>query len=221
MRHRGQYLFEPVTQREWDILHDHMHSGQSIASNDMAERTVSGNSSAGSNEASSSDDEDSEVSDTPQSSAREDELQYRSPDLNASGNLVLPGGLVAGCRERRRLRGPQRASGRWQITPVDHKGSVPSLKYSVRLGNLDDIQAALARRDAERLEWVGALAAVRTRQEHAPRLRLDVVAKGFYDGGSKTNNERGDGCHGQGKRHQNAAVHGQPKRNGGRLPKWA
>jgi len=52
----------------------------------------------------------------------------------------------------------------------------------------------------------------------APRLLEG--RPGFHDGGSKTNNERGAGCQGQGCRHQNAPSHTQPKKHTGRRAKW-
>jgi hypothetical protein len=43
----------------------------------------------------------------------------------------------------------------------------------------------------------------------------------LFDGGHKANFERGYGVSGQGKRHQNAAVHRQPRQGQGRLAKWS
>lgn len=215
MRHRGRYLFQPLSQRAWDIEHDRLQSPSATAAKEEIEDRAASSCSL----SSGSDDVDSEFSGTSQRSVREGEVEHASPDLTVSGSLVLPGGLVAECRER--WRGHQRGGRRCQISPEVRRGSVASLKATMRSGNFADIQAVLARREAERSEWVGTVLGAQARQEHTPRLRLDVVAKGFYDGGSKTNNERGDACRGQGKRHQNAPVHAQPKRRGGRLPKWA
>ena len=55
-------------------------------------------------------------------------------------------------------------------------------------------------------------------RRRAPRASAEP---GFFDGGCKTNNERGRGCSGQGKRHRNPANHAQPARGGGRLAKWS
>ena len=55
-------------------------------------------------------------------------------------------------------------------------------------------------------------------RRRAPRASAEP---GFFDGGCKTNNERGRGCSGQGKRHRNPAIRAQPVKGGGRLAKWS
>ena len=55
-------------------------------------------------------------------------------------------------------------------------------------------------------------------RRRAPRASTEA---GFFDGGCKTNNERGRGCSGQGKRHRNPAIRAQPVKGGGRLAKWS
>ena len=55
-------------------------------------------------------------------------------------------------------------------------------------------------------------------RRRAPRASAEA---GFFDGGCKTNNERGRGCSGQGKRHRNPAIRAQPVKGGGRLAKWS
>ena len=58
---------------------------------------------------------------------------------------------------------------------------------------------------------------------HDPRrLREKAFARGSWVHGCKTNNERGAQCQGQGKRHQNRAVHAIPsKQSGKKHAKWA
>lgn len=78
-------------------------------------------------------------------------------------------------------------------------------------------------RRLERPEFDACCAAVvsmtQAKQKYEPRAKqssIQVCLKG-----GRMNNERGDGCRGQGKRHQNAAVHSQPRKAGGRLAKWS
>jgi len=183
-------------------------------------------------EASSSDEVTSECSDELLTCASEDvaeldELiqsiplqcqEFSSLDLHWSGGLRLPRGMVAGCRERRHAH--QRPQGRKSLLSLAPRGGrPPSERLLARQGNFREIEAALARREAVKVEWGGTIAVSKARLKHAPRLCLEATAK-VYDGGSKLNNERGEGCRGQGKRHQNAPVHRQPKKNGGRLAKW-
>merc|ERR1711974_131097 len=113
----------------------------------------------------------------------------------------MGGGMVAGCRER--WHAHQRPPGRQcPLSMACRVGRSPSQRLLARRRDFREIEAALARKEAVKVEWAGTVAVWKARQEHAPRLCLDATAKGFYDGGSKMNNERGEGCQGQGKRHQ-------------------
>ena len=69
-------------------------------------------------------------------------------------------------------------------------------------------------------EWEAAINAANAKRVTPKQLKF--VDRKVYDGGCKLNNERGHGCQGQGKRHQNSAVHAQPtKASGARLAKWS
>jgi len=134
--------------------------------------------------------------------------EHVGPDLDESGQLCLPGGARAVCRGQGRGR-------------LHSRRSAELAKWA----DPDELRMALERRAASlaarRANWLGVVQAAETRQGYAPRRDLPVVAIGAFDGGCKTNNERGHQCYGQGKRHQNAPVHGQPKKHGGKLAKWS
>jgi len=70
-------------------------------------------------------------------------------------------------------------------------------------------------------EWAGAVAAAQSRQKLNPRHSHEHPSKFFFANSAKMNNERGAKCQGQGKRHQNAAVHSAPKAGAGRCAKWS
>merc|ERR1712048_795535 len=108
------------------------------------------------------------------------------------------------------------------VATVQMQSRAPTLKELLRSGKAStlEIQVALARWQSMAKEWEGTVGAQRAHYKHAPSLGLALTKKGFYIGGNKLNNERGHGCVGQGKRHQNAAVHMQPKKNRGKLAKW-
>lgn len=142
-------------------------------------------------------------------------VQRSSPNLNASGSLQLANGGSA-ChrqgRHRYRRAGPR-------LVNIIGRGARPTLKQFVRL-NPEDIQVALARTEGMKHEWAGVVGVSKACYQHTPKLDF-AIAREIYDGGCKTNNERGHQCQGQGKRHQNAAVHVQPKKQGGKLAKWS
>lgn len=228
---RGSYDPLGTLQLRWEMKQFYRGTKRSLCEpRDMLVRPVSF---LLESEASSSDEVTSECSDELLTCASEDvaeldELiqslplqcqEFSSLDLHVSGGLLLPHGMVAGCRKGRHAH--QRPQG-WKslLSLAPCGGRTPSKRLLARQGNLREIEAALARREAVKVEWGGTIAVSKARLEHVPRLCLETTAKGFYDGGSKLNNERGEGCRGQGKRHQNAPVHRQPKKNGGRLAKW-
>lgn len=148
------------------------------------------------------------------------DLKSLSPDLNSCGNLQLLGGEHAAHRER--WRSHRHARRRCADTTVKYRGTRVSLKELLRSGKAEgcDMEALLVQRKAEQREWVGVLGMTEAQHLRAPRLKASVESK-VYDVRSKMNNERGHGCAGQGKRHQNAAVHVQPTKHGGKLAKWS
>jgi len=149
------------------------------------------------------------------------DLQNVKPILNHSGDLELPNG---NCVARRQQFGSIRYGGRrfFSILASRHGGARGSIKKVVRSGSADvgQLEAILTKMQAERLEWTGVTCTTRSGHSRAPRLTAPVEKK-VFDVRTKMNNERGHGCVGQGKRHQNAAVHTQPKKHGGRLAKWS
>merc|ERR1712087_835680 len=156
----------------------------------------------------SSDDEDYDCLALSALSAEAEE-ERGGPDLDEHGQLCLPSGSRvvprANCDH---WRGPRRRT-----------------HVIARRADPEDLRIALERRAAclaiRREQWVGVARATEARQERVPQRDLSVAAVGVFDGGCKLNNERGHQCYGQGKRHQNAAVHAQPKKHGGKLAKWS
>lgn len=82
-------------------------------------------------------------------------------------------------------------------------------------------QRALARK-LMMPEWTAMAAAAKARERAvAPKRNFEDTPKHFFANSAKMNNERGAKCQGQGKRHQNAAVHAAPKAGAGRCAKWS
>lgn len=147
--------------------------------------------------------------------------QYRRRNLDSSGNLQIPSGGIALQRQRRRA--PRQVCSRLQHGQSVQKSCASSLRQLLRSGRAEDgqIQALLRRRDMMKHGWTGVIDAAKTHLAQAPRQHLTVKQDGLFDGGHKANFERGYGVSGQGKRHQNAAVHRQPRQGQGRLAKWS
>lgn len=70
-------------------------------------------------------------------------------------------------------------------------------------------------------EWQGAVAAARVQHSRSASRSYKDAPNHFFANNAKMNNERGAKCQGQGKRHQNAAVHATPKAGSGRCAKWS
>jgi len=126
------------------------------------------------------------------------------PDIDELGQLCLPNGARALCRGQKHQRWRRRVE-------VSKRADFAAL------------DAMLAQKAAElairRAHWIGVAKAAEKQHEFAPRRDLFVAS--HFEGGCRMNNERGHQCHGQGKCHQNAPVHGQPKKHGGKLAKWS
>jgi len=143
------------------------------------------------------------------------------PCLNSHGELELPNGGSVQHRKQQRIR--RRASRSMELVEKYHRSrvSVKELMRS-RLVDASQRQTLMVQREATRMEWVGIAQNSKAAVLNAPRLGQAAQQKGFWFNGScKLNSERGNGCCGQGKRHQNAAVHAQPRKGKGRLAKWS
>eukprot|EP00036_Acanthoecidae_sp_10tr_P006991 CAMPEP_0182942786 /NCGR_PEP_ID=MMETSP0105_2-20130417/51326_1 /TAXON_ID=81532 ORGANISM="Acanthoeca-like sp., Strain 10tr" /NCGR_SAMPLE_ID=MMETSP0105_2 /ASSEMBLY_ACC=CAM_ASM_000205 /LENGTH=220 /DNA_ID=CAMNT_0025082573 /DNA_START=189 /DNA_END=851 /DNA_ORIENTATION=- len=79
----------------------------------------------------------------------------------------------------------------------------------------------LTKRRATSLGIVAAQHSVEAKLGRTPRLHYGTARRNFFDGGCRTNNERGAQVNGQGCRHQNHAVHAQPAKGGGKRAKWS
>lgn len=105
------------------------------------------------------------------------------------------------------------AGSRWTL----RKGNLPSLSVIMKSPQADVglIEVVLARQLQVRQTWAGTVSVSGANLRRTPQTHMGFERSGLFDGGHKLNQERGEACRGQGKRHQNAAVHGQPKKTSG------
>jgi len=167
-----------------------------------------------------------------EAAVRSHELQRIASAYDSSGNLQLPSGEKIVHRQRRRIRRPAyrklRAAtalhrlGQPSLKAFKRAGEQPSLRSLMRSDKADpaELQMLIARRELVKSSWTGVVSNASAYCKRSPKLKAAFAETGLFDGGHKLNQERGNACRGQGKRHQNAAVHAQPKRNQGRLAKW-
>lgn len=161
--------------------------------------------------------------DTCSSCISEDEIQLILKDLGRTASQKPNAAYMPRCSRSHHWRNtthPQRRLAGKGL--AFHKNNWPSLKVLLKSQQADigEIQTVLARQLQIRQQWTGTIIASEANLRRTPRVHAPFEKSGLFDGGHKLNQERGNACRGQGKRHQNAAVHGQPKQNRGRLAKW-